>query len=59
MPEDNDSAWLLDPHKRGLQNLDRMRRYGPDETVDMVVVGAGAGGITLAQRLARGMAAES
>ena len=27
MPRDNDSPWLLDPHRRGLQNLDRMRRY--------------------------------
>ena len=27
MPKDNDSAWLLDPHKRGLQNLDRMAHY--------------------------------
>ena len=53
MPADNDSAWLLHPHRRGLQNLDRMRRYSAGETVDMVVVGAGAGGITLAQRLAR------
>ena len=53
MPRDNDSPWLLDPHKRGLQNLDRMRRYGPGEHVDLVVVGAGAGGVTLAQRLAR------
>ena len=53
MPEDNDSAWLLDPHKRGLQNLDRMARYARSESVDLVVVGAGAGGVTLAQRLAR------
>ena len=30
-----------------------MRRYGPDEAVDMLIVGAGAGGATLAQRLAR------
>ena len=27
MPRDNDSAFLLDKHKRGLQNLDRMARY--------------------------------
>jgi choline dehydrogenase-like flavoprotein len=53
MPEDNDSAWLLDPHKRGLQNLERMRRYSRSEAVDLVIVGAGAGGVTLAQRLAR------
>jgi choline dehydrogenase-like flavoprotein len=53
MPEENDSPWLLHPHKRGLQNLDRMRRYGKQDAVDLVVVGAGAGGVTLAQRLAR------
>src|SRR5579875_1021639 len=53
MPADNDSAWLLDPHKRGLQNLDRMRRYDRSEAVDLLIVGAGAGGVTLAQRLAR------
>jgi choline dehydrogenase-like flavoprotein len=53
MPKDNDSPFLLDPHKRGLQNLERMRRYRRDDPVDMLVVGAGAGGITLAQRLAR------
>jgi choline dehydrogenase-like flavoprotein len=53
MPADNDSPYLLHPHKRGLQNLDRMRRYRTSETVDLVVVGAGAGGTVLAQRLAR------
>jgi choline dehydrogenase-like flavoprotein len=53
MPKENDSPWLLHPHKRGLQNLDRMRRYGRQDAIDLVVVGAGAGGITLAQRLAR------
>jgi choline dehydrogenase-like flavoprotein len=53
MPVDNDSAFLLDQHARGLQNLDRMARYRDEETVDMLVVGAGAGGGVLAQRLAR------
>jgi choline dehydrogenase-like flavoprotein len=53
MPRDNDSAFLLDKHERGLQNLDRMARYRPEETVDMLIVGAGAGGGVLAQRLAR------
>jgi choline dehydrogenase-like flavoprotein len=53
MPEENDSPWLLDRHRRGLQNLHRMRRYGREDAVDLVVVGAGAGGVTLAQRLAR------
>ncbi len=53
MPEDNDSAWLLDPHRRGLQNLGRMAAHRDEDPVDLVVVGAGAGGVTLAQRLAR------
>jgi choline dehydrogenase-like flavoprotein len=53
MPRDNDSAFLLDIHKRGLQNLDRMARYPETAPVDLVIVGAGAGGLTLAQRLAR------
>ena len=53
MPEDNDSPYLLDQHRRGLPNLERMARYPRSEAVDLVVVGAGAGGITLAQRLAR------
>jgi choline dehydrogenase-like flavoprotein len=53
MPPENDSARLLHPHRRGLQNLERMRRYARNEELDMLIVGAGAGGITLAQRLAR------
>jgi choline dehydrogenase-like flavoprotein len=51
--EENDSPFLLDKHKRGLQNLDRMARYPETAAVDLVVVGAGAGGTVLAQRLAR------
>lgn len=53
MPRENDSPFLLDMHKRGLQNLNRMARYPLSQPVDLVVVGAGAGGVTLAQRLAR------
>jgi choline dehydrogenase-like flavoprotein len=53
LPEENDSPFLLDKHKRGLQNLHRMARYPESAPVDLVVVGAGAGGVTLAQRLAR------
>lgn len=52
-PPENESAFLLDPHRRGLPGRERMRRYGDSEPVDMVIVGAGAGGATLAQRLAR------
>ncbi len=52
-PPENDSAFLLDRHRRGVPGRARMRRYGPGEPVDMLIVGAGAGGSTLAQRLAR------
>jgi choline dehydrogenase-like flavoprotein len=52
-PRENDSRFLLHPQRRGLQNLDRMARYEPADEVDLVVVGAGAGGSVLAQRLAR------
>jgi choline dehydrogenase-like flavoprotein len=51
----NASAWLLP--NNGVRSNHRlrtdMRRYQPDEEVDVVIVGAGAGGATLGQRLAR------
>ncbi len=52
-PRGNDSAFLLDPHHRGVPGRERMRRFRDDERVDLVIVGCGAGGGTLAQRLAR------
>lgn len=52
-PKDNDSRFLLDPHKRGLPGRETMRRYRDEDEVDLVIVGCGAGGGTLAQRLAR------
>ncbi len=52
-PRGNDSAFLLDPRSRAVPGRESMRRYRPDDAVDMLIVGAGAGGATLAQRLAR------
>ena len=52
-PDRNDSAFLLDPHRRAVPGQDRMRRYADGEEVDLVIVGCGAGGGTLAQRLGR------
>ncbi len=52
-PADNDSRYLLDVHSRELPGEDTMRRYADTDEVDLVVVGAGAGGSVLAQRLAR------
>jgi choline dehydrogenase-like flavoprotein len=52
-PKDNDSRFLLDVHSRDLPGERTMRRYPDDDEVDLVVVGAGAGGSVLAQRLAR------
>ena len=52
-PGDNDSRFLLDPHRRDLPGADTMVRYRDDEEVDLCIVGAGAGGSVLAQRLAR------
>jgi choline dehydrogenase-like flavoprotein len=53
LPPDNDSAKLLDVHKRGIPGAATMRRFRDDEEVDLAIVGAGAGGSVLAQRLAR------
>jgi choline dehydrogenase-like flavoprotein len=52
-PPDNDSRFLLDVHSRDLPGERTMRRYHDDDEVDLVIVGAGAGGSVLAQRLAR------
>ena len=52
-PRDNDSRFLLDVHRRDLPGEATMRRYADDDEVDLVIVGAGAGGSVLAQRLAR------
>ncbi len=52
-PRDNDSRFLLDVHTRDLPGEATMRRYADGDEVDLVVVGAGAGGSVLAQRLAR------
>jgi choline dehydrogenase-like flavoprotein len=51
----NESAWLLpNDGTRTNHHLRRdMRRYAPQEEVDLVVVGCGAGGSVLIQRLAR------
>ena len=51
----NDSAWLL-PAAPGFpsQLRDDMAHYDEADEVDIVIVGCGAGGGTLAQRLARG-----
>jgi choline dehydrogenase-like flavoprotein len=53
MPDWNDSPFLLDKHTRALPNLHKMAHYAQGDAVDLVIVGAGAGGLTLAQRLAR------
>jgi choline dehydrogenase-like flavoprotein len=53
--EHNESAWLLPTDgSRTDHRLRRdMRRFDDDDEVDMVIVGAGAGGSVLTQRLAR------
>jgi choline dehydrogenase-like flavoprotein len=52
-PRDNRSAFLLDVHRRGIPGAATMRRYRDRDEVDLAIVGAGAGGSVLAQRLAR------
>lgn len=52
-PVDNDSRFLLGVHTRGLPGRATMAGYRDQDEVDLVIVGAGAGGSTLAQRLAR------
>jgi choline dehydrogenase-like flavoprotein len=52
-PRENDSRYLLDVHRRDLPGQDTMARYADSDEVDLCIVGAGAGGSVLAQRLAR------
>ena len=52
-PVGNDSAFLLDAHRRAVPGRDRMQRLRNEDEVDLVVIGCGAGGSVLAQRLAR------
>ncbi|MEJ5946123.1 GMC family oxidoreductase [Pseudokineococcus basanitobsidens] len=53
--ERNESAWLLplDGARTNHELRADMRRFADDDEVDLVVVGAGAGGGVLTQRLAR------
>lgn len=50
----NESAWLLPTHERTNHQLRAdMAHFDDDDELDMVIVGCGAGGATLLQRLAR------
>ncbi|HEY1570335.1 MAG TPA: GMC family oxidoreductase [Pseudonocardiaceae bacterium] len=53
--ERNDSAWLLPAGDQRTNHRLRadMRRFADSDLVDAVIVGAGAGGATMLQRLAR------
>jgi choline dehydrogenase-like flavoprotein len=53
--ERNESAWLLpnDGSRTNHRLRANMRRFADSDTVDLVVVGCGAGGSTVLQRLAR------
>ncbi len=52
-PRANESRHLLDVHRRDMPGQDTMARYQDSDEVDLCIVGAGAGGSVLAQRLAR------
>jgi choline dehydrogenase-like flavoprotein len=52
-PAGNDSHKLLDVHSRAVPQARTMARYRDDDEVDLAIVGCGAGGGVLAQRLAR------
>ena len=51
----NESAWLLPNDGRRTDHYLRleMRQFADDDEIDLVIVGCGAGGSVLAQRLAR------
>ncbi|HZU58757.1 MAG TPA: lycopene cyclase family protein, partial [Actinocrinis sp.] len=51
----NESAWLLpnDGTRFDRRLIENMRRHEDGDEVDLVIVGCGAGGATLAQRMAR------
>jgi phosphoglycerate dehydrogenase-like enzyme len=53
--ERNESAWLLpnDGSRTNHRLRADMRRFADGDVVDLVIVGCGAGGSTLMQRLAR------
>ncbi|WP_336644272.1 GMC family oxidoreductase [Microbacterium sp. USHLN186] len=53
--ERNESAWLLRPDGSAIepQLIQDMRRFADDDEVDVAIVGCGAGGSTLLQRVAR------
>lgn len=55
LKQTNESAWLVpnDGSRTNHQLRRDMRRYADTDEVDLVVVGAGAGGSVLTQRLAR------
>lgn len=51
----NESAWLLEKNGSGMRHGLRqdMRRFEDTDDVDLVIVGCGAGGATVMQRMAR------